>query len=296
MSSSHSSLDAATRALYERVRDASRNRELLRVIDSAAPPRAAAAAAIVLVPGIFYRDFPHTGADGAPLRAVAESLGVPFATIPVDGTEGVDAAADAINAWLAAAQFDAPIILFSLSKGSAEVRHALTKPEAERAFRRVAAWVSVSGLPFGTSSLEITLRNPLRRIGFELLCLYKRWRLATVRHLLRHRPAAPFVLPSGLRFVQIAAFPQRRHLRDRRSRRLHAGLASLGPNDGFAVLEELAALPGQLYPIWGVDHYLRGVDDLSLRLARLVGHLAQGHADAAACAPPDACRAAARSP
>ena len=70
--------------------------------------------------------------------------------------------------------------------------------------------------------------------------------------------------------IHVHAFPLRQHLMDRRSRRLHRGLSSRGPNDGFAMLEEIAALPGYLYPVWGADHYLRGVDDLPQQLTRLL--------------------------
>lgn len=229
---------------------------------------------IVLVPGIFYRDYPQTGADGALLRQIAERLGIPFDTIPVDGTEGLDVAANLINTWLLELPGDARIVLFSLSKGSAEVRHALAQGRAHAAFQRVSAWVSVSGLPFGTPSVEMVLSRALSQTVFRVWFWLKRWKLDRVRELLRHRPAAPFLLPSHVRFVQIAAFPLHAHLRDRRSRRLQKRLAPFGPNDGFAVLDELAALPGSLYPIWGADHYLNGVPDLPGRITRLVEYLA----------------------
>ena len=36
------------------------------------------------------------------------------------------------------------------------------------------------------------------------------------------------------------------------------------------VLDELAALPGSIYPVWGADHYMRGLADLPGHLARLI--------------------------
>lgn len=273
-------LDAATRELYEQILAQPDNGALRRALElpraKTTTPQASDAhidAQIVLVPGIFYADYPHTGADGAVLRQAAAALGLPFAMIPIDGTEGLDAAAATINAWLRAAQDPRPIVLFSLSKGSAEVRHALTKPEADKAFERVTAWISVSGLPFGTPAFERFLRNPLRHALVRAWFWLKRWRLDRVRDLLRHRSGAAFALPSHLQLIQVAAFPAHEHLRDRRSRWLQAALAPLGPNDGFALLDELAALPGRIYPIWGADHYLRNVDDLPSRIERLVEHV-----------------------
>jgi hypothetical protein len=263
--------------LYERIRGSEHNRSLIEAVDAAAQRLLSRTASIesnsciVLVPGIFYEDYPHTGADGAVLKSVAAIMSIPVVTIPVDGSEGFEAAADLINAGLLQAGYSAAsIILVSLSKGSAEVGHALTKPQAKQAFQQVVAWISVSGLPLGTPSLENVLRNPLRRVLIKGLCAVKRWNLDTVRELLRHRPNAPIVIPDHVMFVQVAAFPLVAHLNDRRSRRLQRQLSHLGPNDGFALLEELAALPGYMYPVWGADHYLRGIDDLPKRIGALI--------------------------
>lgn len=270
-------LDNATKRLYERVRGSKNNRLLIDAIDAAAqrqPPGAAVIdtnSCIVLVPGIFYNDYPHTGADGAVLKSVAASMSIPVVTIPIDGSEGFETAADMVNAGLLdVARSATSIILLSLSKGSAEVRLALTKAEAKQAFHRVTAWISVSGLPLGTPSFENVLRNPLRRAFIRALCALKGWNLDILRELLRHRPGAAMPIPGHVMFVQVAAFPLAAHVNDRRSRRLRRQLSEFGPNDGFALLAELAALPGYMYPVWSADHYLRGIDDLPARIAGLI--------------------------
>lgn len=261
--------DESTRVLYERVRGAPCNESLRHALEDspvAAPPDGVR---LVLVPGLFYREFPHTGADGGFLKEVARGLGLEVETIPVDGSQGLDGGADAINAWLAQHADDRRIVLFSLSMGTNEVRHALTRPGAV-AFARVSAWVSISGLPFGSPAVDMTLANPLRRWIVKPWCRFKGWSYENLRDSLRHRPGAPFRLPGHLAFVQVAAFPEQRHLHDRRSRRLRRWLAPRGPNDGFALLEELAALPGRIYPVWGVDHYLNGATQMRERLAALI--------------------------
>jgi hypothetical protein len=271
-----SELDAATRALYLSIVERPDNRALKQTIedaDSVSAAHAGLSPLVALVPGIFYQDYPHTGADGAVLRQVSESLRLPFAVIPVDGTEGLDHAATRIVEWLDSEADAHPILLFSLSKGSAEVRQALIRPDAARAFRNVIAWVSVSGLPFGTPSFEAYLRNPLRRAFVSTLFRLKGWRLDRVRDLLRHRPDAACPVPATLPLVQIIAFPDHRDLRDRRSRWLHRQLAPLGPNDGFTVIADLADLPGRIYPMRQTDHYLRRVNDLPARIERLIAAL-----------------------
>ena len=273
-----SKADERTRQLYASVCATPANAALRSIIEApaarfTAPPHDLR---LVLVPGLFHREYPHTGADGAFLRAVAGALGLGLETIPVDGKSGLDASADAINDYLLSSRRHERVLLFSLSKGSNEVRHALTRAAGRTAFQRVRAWTSISGLPFGSPAVDLTHANPLRRLVLKPWCRLMGWNYEHLRDTLRHRPGAPFILPAHLRFVQVAAFPLRAHLVDRRSRRLHKNLSPRGPNDGFALLEELTALPGELYPVWGVDHYLSGTKDLAARLEALLRHLWEG--------------------
>jgi hypothetical protein len=270
------SVDARTRRLYDAVRSRPANQALARTLDEARATNEPDDVRLALVPGLFHREHPHTGADGAFLERVARDLGLEVETLPVDGSAGLDASADAINDWLIATADARPVLLFTLSMGSNEVRHALTRNAAARAFANVRAWTSISGLPFGSAAVDLTLANPLRRAFVRALCRLKGWHYENLRDVVRHRPDAPFALPAHVRFVQVAAFPQREHLRDRRSRRLHRWLARFGPSDGFALLDELAALPGELYPVWAADHYLNGAAELDGRLAALIRELAPG--------------------
>ncbi len=262
-------IDQATRDLYQRVCRDPRNSRLLEAVKSASPDKLRHRDfSVALVPGIFYRDYPHTGADGAALHELTRRLGVSCENIPVDGTEGLDAGATRIVEWLIEHRSEQRLVLVSLSKGSAEVAVALAQEPT--AFGNVCAWLSVSGLPLGTEAFEKTLANPLRRALLTLVFRLKGWRLELIRELLRSRSDARIEIPEHILAVHVHAFPLREHLTDRRSRRLHRLLASRGPNDGFAVLEDIAALPGYLYPVWGTDHYLRGVDDLPQQLTRLL--------------------------
>lgn len=269
-------LDEATRVLYLRLRSEERNRALIEAIESGeAPPlQAVPGLRIVLVPGILYREYPETGADGSELRKVAERLGLPFDIIPLKGTEGIDAAAAYIEEWLLRLPADSRVLLFTLSKGTAEVRHSLSRESAghstQAAFRRVHAWVSISGSPLGSPQFELVMNRRIPSTIFRALFWWRRWNLTALRDVLRHRPNGPFVLPAHIEFVQIVPFPLQVHLRDRRSMRFRKRLAAFGPNDGFTVLDELAALPGSIYPVWGADHYMRGLADLPGHLARLI--------------------------
>jgi hypothetical protein len=154
-------IDEITAQLYERVRIRPQNRLLIEAVEGPADPLVktnAKEVCIVLVPGLLYRHFPATGADGAAVFEIANSMSIPILTIPLDGKEGLGTSAATIGEWL---QFHVPpakaIVLVSLSKGSAEVMHALTQPDIRPAFQRVIAWISVSGLPLGTPSMELIM-------------------------------------------------------------------------------------------------------------------------------------------
>jgi hypothetical protein len=60
-----------------------------------------------------------------------------------------------------------------------------------------------------------------------------------------------------MRFITLAGFPLRAHLTNTFMRRCHRFISPHGPNDGAVLLTDVAALPGDFYPIWGADHYLR---------------------------------------
>ncbi len=267
-------IDEITAQLYERVRSRPQNRLLMEAVEGSADPLAMTPVkevCLVLVPGLLYRQFPKTGADGAVVTEIANSMSISVITIPLDGTEGLDASAALIGEWL---QSHVPpqkaIVLVSLSKGSAEIMHALAQPDLRPAFQRVVAWLSVCGLPFGTPSMEMLIQNRFRRAVLGTYCYLKGWRLGTLRALLSHRPSNRARPPDHMTLIQVVPFPLHQHLRNRQSRRLHRQLARIGPNDGYALLEELAQLPGYLYPVWGADHCLRGMDRMSARLARLL--------------------------
>jgi hypothetical protein len=274
-------VDAATRALYERLIESPHHGPVIAAIERAVVPERGHPAfrdlAIVLVPGILYRDYPETGADGAVLAEVAAELGLPFERIDSDGCLGLQAGAQLVLEHLRRRR--GRCVLFSLSKGTTEVVAALRSTDAVHAFANVAAWVSVSGIPFGTPVFEQTLARPLGRAYLGAACLWKGWSFAALRDVLQVRDATvPVPVPDHLSVVQVAAFPRAGDLQDRRSRRFHRRLAPNGPNDGFVLLEQLQSLPGYIYPLWGADHYLRRDPPLDLAdlLRRCLACIATG--------------------
>ena len=67
----------------------------------------------------------------------------------------------------------------------------------------------------------------------------------------------PLQLPPGMKLLSLVGFPLRQFLTTPFSRFYHRTLAAHGPNDGTILLSDLLAWPGEIYPVWGMDHFFR---------------------------------------
>lgn len=252
-------LDFATALLHERLLRVPANADFFRSAREAPRPAKISTDLIGIVPGAFHREHRNTSADGACVLAIARELGCAAVVLPTGSFGTLDENARVLLDWLAA-QRGRRIALVSLSKGGADVKRALSLPEAARAFAAVSAWVSFSGMVQGTPLIEWLRRRPLRWWAVRLWLGWRGYRAAALEDL-RHGPgtalAAWPALPGHLRVVHVCGFPLQRHLAHSWAPRGYARLSALGPNDGGGILlGDLARLPGIVCPVWGADHYL----------------------------------------
>ncbi len=266
-------IDFATALLYDRLVWSAEHGPFIRGLD-ALPPRRLDGT-IALVPGACYVEYPQTGADGRRLRDVARRLGCRVEIVPVKSFGSLSENARIIYDWLADHR-GGPFILVSLSKGSADVRTALGLPGAEEAFRKVSAWVSLCGIVRGTSLAGWFLARRFRRLMVRLLCWYRGYDFAVFRELDRREDgplASDWRIPESLPVIHVIGFPLRQHLASRAARRGHRRLASLGPNDGGGILlGDVGRLPGLIYPVWGVDHYMQPAWDVQPLIGKILCH------------------------
>jgi hypothetical protein len=251
-------IDFATAVLHEQLVRRPANAEFLGAAQTGPglPPQDIL---LGVVPGAFHREHRHTGADGARLLAIARELGVPAEVIPTRSFGTLAENASVIHDWLKARRGQR-VVLVSLSKGGADLKHALALPEADETFRDVHAWVSFSGTVQGTPLIDWLRRRPLRWWAVKFLLWWRRHPRATLEDL-RHGPDTKLVnwpaLPAHLRVVHVCGFPLRRHLAHPWAPRAYARLAALGPNDGGGnLLADVLDFPGVVCPVWGADHYL----------------------------------------
>jgi hypothetical protein len=246
-------------------------------------------ATVVIVPGAFYREYPQSGADGQVVREEAERLGFATDRVPLLSFGSLRANARMLGDWLARDRRE-NLILVSLSKGGAEVKLALAEPGAAETFRRVAFWVNLSGLLWGTPLVGWLLSSRLRVLWFRLLFCWRGFDFSVIPELARG-PGTPLdgelQLPGHLRAVHVVGFPLARHLSNGLARRCYRRVQAWGPNDGAGIiLADVCRLPGVVYPVWGADHYLRPAGrDVRAIAARLLLYVRQ-ELGRAACPPP----------
>lgn len=275
-------IDFATAALFTHVcsRDAS-HEKLDAGLDRHDGDDASAALrglTVAVAPGAFYREHPWTEADGAAIRAAASALGCKTALIPTTSIGTLSANACAIISWLRE-RTDERIVLVSLSKGGADVKAALARPRAETAFRPVVGWINVGGTTDGSPMVAWLLARSWATLIYRFL-FWKRGRdFQFIRDMDRRDGGAldfELRLPPHVRAIHIAAFPLRRHLRNKRAAGWHHRLAAWGPNDGAAILADACRLPGSVLPVWGADHFSKDRLDLPALVAGSLGAIVAG--------------------
>ena len=266
-------LDFATAVLHDRLLRKAECGDFFRTVCEAKAEPEIHADVIGVVPGAFYETHRDTGADGARVLSIARRLGCEAELIPVRSFGRLEENAATILQWIKS-QAGRRIALISLSKGSAEVKYALSLPRAGEIFAQVAAWVSFSGMVQGTPLVDWLWARRLRWWAVRLMLWWGRHdaeALEQLRHgtgtLLEEWPE----MPAHLRVVHVYGFPLERHLQHRWAPRGYNRLATMGPNDGGGILlEDLLGLPGIVCPIWGADHYLAPSWDATPLLERVV--------------------------
>jgi hypothetical protein len=273
-------IDFATALLYDDVLRSPRHGSFIEKINalrnSSSTANQRMEGLLAIAPGAFYREFPHSGADGRLLQEQAAMLGCSCEVIPTDGMGGIAENGRRICDWLGS-RCEQPIILASISKGGSDIKAALARPEAPERFRRVVAWINLAGILDGSPAVEWLVQSNMRMLVYRTLFWWKGLRFEPIRDLRRSPGAAldfPLHLPEHICAIHVIGFPLRAHLSNRLTRTLHGRSAAYGPNDGALLLSDTLRMPGFVYPIWGADHYLRPSWDLRSLASALLRYLA----------------------
>jgi hypothetical protein len=222
-----------------------------------------------IVPGMFYREHPDMGGGGLMIRQVAEKFGFQVDIIPTQSTASVSRNSAIIKQTLA--QDTAQNIwLLSISKGMSELRHYLQNHTVNP---NVKGCIHIAGIPKGVPYIDDRLSNPLKRSFVKLLCQLYRVDYQAVNELqTTHVFWENSTWENTIQHIQLLPIPHSSHLHGIMRKKYHLTL-KCGPNDGMIPLTDCLDIPGNIYPVWGYDHFLR-TPQLSAYLYRLLNYIA----------------------
>ncbi|MBE7437798.1 MAG: hypothetical protein HS115_05015 [Spirochaetales bacterium] len=226
---------------------------------------------LAFVPGMFYRDNPHSGADGRTLRNLAQEMGLRETLIAVEQTGSVEQNATIICDFLADRQ--EKVILASVSKGGADVQAAWSLCGNKPFMKNVVAWLNVGGLLRGTQLVNYHEDRLLSRWLTRLEFYRSGYDYAGFLSLRRPPTPPQRKIPAHVRVISVVAAPLERYV-SARSRAYYRILKDYGPNDGLTLAAD-AMVPGALtYVSYRNDHYF-GLDMPAARIAAMLAYLVQ---------------------
>ncbi len=227
---------------------------------------------LLIVPGYFYREHPDIGAGGDSVLAAGEACGFEVGRVPTNSLGTVVENVGIIRDTLTREQHP-EVWLVSFSKGAAEIR-LLMQQWGDRFPPNVRGWISVSGLVGGTPLATMKSQLAIQRLFYRGFFPLLGTSFEAVNQMRHDHPfwQTELVLPEGMRCVHIVGVPLLSHVETVLVKR-HRQLSSLGINDGMSLLESTLAAPGEVYPLWGADHFLR-TPALSPLLYRLLHWIA----------------------
>jgi hypothetical protein len=227
---------------------------------------------VILVPGMFYREHPEVGADGALLEGILRKCGFEVERAGTDSRGSVAGNAAIVRAAMEAAGPRA-LWLVSLSRGSAEVRHCLQGYAQGGLPPSLRGWLNFSGIFSGSILADIRTGTPLRRLLVRSICRLAGVAAGLPEELSRSNPLwrTGTAHLDGIRLVHVLGFPLRSHVQPMLSHRF-AQAAAFGPTDGVVGLRAALGYSGKVYPVWGCDHFARSprISALAYRLAHLM--------------------------
>ncbi len=228
-----------------------------RLADCASPVanRARRPDVVTIVPGALYQEYPATGADGQPLIDLFTQLGIATERVPLKSAGRLQENRDILVDFFRSRQQSGGLLI-SLSKGSSDIKFALR--DFPHLLDSMSVWINMAGTLSGTPLIEWVRDRPIVDWLNRLSFLLRRRDYRFFTELERRKGGLldfPLTIPKHLRVVHIAAVPLQRHARTRYARFSRHCFSKWGPNDGALMLEDLIGVPGEILPIWGVDHY-----------------------------------------
>ena len=252
-------LDETTQVLYQSICESAVHGPAIRSIDRMCDSvdHVDRKVKVIIVPGLLYREYPGSGADGRMLLEAARQLGWDYEVISTASTGRLVDNAEVLLRYLEK-NSDRPMVLASISKGGSEIVAAMQLDPLGQQFGSVVGWADVCGILHGSPAIDFISRQRIRTLGFRALFALRRWTFASVLDMRYDGMlAAGFEAPDHMNIVHAVGFPAEEDFTLAKLRSLHRQIGAMGPNDGVILLHDALRAPGIVYPVRGADHYMR---------------------------------------
>lgn len=249
-------IEATTAILYRYVYQ--KHHPFIEQVNSCPPTHSPISAIkLIVVPGMFYKEYPEMGCDGVLIKNIAEKFNYPCEILNINSRGSVLKNKEFVKKKLIGDTHE-NIWIVSFSKGSIETRLALEEIYQSDLTHHIKGWINVSGPIKGTALSDEKLNSNIKYILWRIFAgmtgIFGRMPNETARNNASLK--APVNIPPELVQIHLVGFPLVSHLQQFTIER-YRKLSINGPNDGIIMLSDILGINGNVYPIWGVDHFLR---------------------------------------
>ncbi len=226
---------------------------------------------IVFIPGFAYIRDQNSGADFSRQRKLLDRYGIRNELVVTKELGLVEENAQRIANYFRGREYDRPLVVVSVSKGSLDFAEALGSGKLN-GIVDIHAWVNVGGIMKGSFIAEKNTAFP-RSIVTSALLYREGVSLDIVEnltHRTRSRRLEELHFPDGIKTVHFIGLPFQEHVHDYLAERFNY-LKQYGPNDGLTTLVDAIHPEGVVITEVGLDHYFRdrSIDIKTLALALL---------------------------
>ena len=208
---------------------------------------------ILIVPGMFYKEHPEVGADGQLVISIAKQCGFDAEILETLSKGSIAENVSILNHKIAH-ELASIIWLVSMSKGGSEVRSYLQSCDVPDS---VKGWLNIAGINQGSPHAARKISSKLRKLIYVILCKLMNVDYQVLSELHPgHKIWANKSWNKDIDCIHVVPIPLRSHLQRMLEKR-YEQLLPYGPNDGMVPVYDAEQLPGKIYPLWGIDHFMR---------------------------------------
>lgn len=210
-----------------------------------------------LLPAMMYDDHPEVGGGGEHIISAASDLGFRIEKLNTGGKKGVIHNAKILKNWVDNHP-NKNLSIVTLSKGSMEFRYAYQYLFSENDKNRIKYWFNFSGFPYGSALADSMLNNWLNKlyvaIAARIINMDKNLLLETRSDF--HAWKKEFIVSPHTKVYSFFSIPLSSHVQTSLIGRFKR-LSFAGPNDGMAECYRAPYWEGEVFPLWGADHFGR---------------------------------------